>query len=405
MDNRALDNWIEAFLAYTASLPSPEIYRRWTALGIVAGALERRVWTRVSGSFLYPNCFVLLVGPPGVGKSMSVREAHAFWSKTGLFNVAPSGMTKAAFLDQLGEKPKFFEHDGVTQLYNGMLIAAPEFSTLLPENDTRFLGAMNDTYDCNSVIEDRIRTGGKLHIDRPVVTMIAGTQPQYLGQVLPESAYGQGFPSRLVLVYAGRRVVIDIFKAAMRPVDLHANLVADLITIGKLAGEFEWEKAAEAAVEDWNRHAERDAPTHPRLLNYNVRRVIHAVKLSMATSAARSNELVVTLSDFESTKSLLLAAEALMPEIFKEMATSQDANEITEMHEFMFSYCRAQDVDAVPEHKLIQFMSQRVPVNRIDYFIEALAGTGMMEITGLNLKGRRMFKPKQISLYAIKPTK
>ena len=397
--SRKLDDWITSFMEYTEVIPSPEIYRRWTAHNIIAGALERRAWTRVSGQLLYPNMLTLLVGPPGVGKTMAVKEAQALWSATGLFNLAPSGMTKAAFVDQLGVKGRTFEYDGKTQFYNPMLVAATEFGTLLPDYDTKFLNVVNDIYDCLPFFEDMTRGGGLIHIDRPHVNMISGTQPQYLGDILPESAYGMGFMTRLIMVYAGERIVLDMFKMAERSEELRINLTGDLITIGKLAGEFDWVKEAEALVEDWNRNVDDDSPTHPKLQNYNTRRIIHALKLAMVMSISRSNDFIVSFEDIKRSREMLVEAEELMPEIFKEMSTSQDGSEIKEIHMYLFSYCDKYKVELVPEHKLIHFMAQRVAVNKIKYFIDTMEASGLMKVDGLNIAGQRKFRPLRTSLH------
>ena len=399
MPTRTLSNWAETFLEYTLVVPSPEIYRRWTAYNILAGALERRAWTRISGSQLYPNMITLLVGPPGVGKTMAIKEAAALWAATGLFNLAPSGMTKAAFVDQLGVKMRTFEHEGLTQMYNPMLIAATEFGTLLPDYDTRFLNVVNDVYDCLPFFEDMTRGGGTIHHDKPHVNIITGTQPQYLGDLLPDAAYGMGFMSRVVMIYAGERVVIDMFKSANRVEVVKKELISDLAIIGRLNGEFKWEKEAEDFVEEWNRNIAEDAPVHAKLQNYNTRRIIHGVKLAMAMSISHSSDMIVTLEDIKSARTMLVEAEDLMPEIFKEMVSSSDGKDLEEMHMFLFGYCRNFDVELVPEHKLMHFISRRVSVPKVKYFVDTMLTSGMMKVDGLNIAGQRKFRPLRVSLY------
>lgn len=387
-------------MEYTSTLQSPEIFRHWAALSTIAGALERRVWTRMAGSLLYPNTIVLFVASPGIGKSMAINEVYDFWNKTGLFNVAPTGLTKAAFIDQLASKFKHFNHNGFDRGYNAMLLAAPEFGTLLPEYDSRFLNVINDVYDCReSPFEDRTRKDGLITIDRVHVSIIAGTQPKYLGGILPEAAYGMGFTARTLMIYAGEGVVVDLFKAAHRDEELGKELRKDMQQIGGLVGEFEWEDGAKAHVEEWNRDKNKDAPTHPKLIDYNPRRIIHTAKIAMSIAVSRGNDLFVTLSDFKEAREILLHAESLMPEIFKEMTISQDANEIEEIHRFMFSFCQNSGVDGVPEHDLMQHLAQKVPVNKIDFFMKTLENSGMIKCEGLNLPGKRTYRPMPKSVF------
>ena len=391
--SRRLNDWSEAFLKYTEIIPSPEIFRLWTSYTTISGALERRVWTSLSGKRLYPNLLTLLVAPPGVGKGMAIQETTELWGAINTLNLAPAGMTKAAFVDQLGIKQRTFEYKGVFESYNPMLIAAPEFGTLVPDYDRAFLNVMNDVYDCGQFFEDMTRGGGRIHHDRPHLCLLAGTQPQYLGDLLPDAAYGMGFMSRIIMIYAGKRVIVDMFGRTEKSPELKKDLITDLKEISKLVGQFEWEKSAEDFVEDWNRNSEADAPKHGKLQNYNPRRIQHGIKLAMTVAASRNNDLYILLEDIEKARSMLLFAERLMPEIFKEMSVSQDAKELEEMHIYLFTYCDKFKVETVPEHKLMHFISKRSAVNKITYFIDTLIAAGQMRVVGINAPGMRKFKP------------
>jgi len=395
-ETRALDDWAESFMEYTSMIPSPVIFRRWAAYSAIAGVLERRVWTNMAGKPLHPNTLVLLVANPGIGKTMAIDEVYELWAKVGGLNVAPSGLTKAAFLDQLACKTKTYVYDGALCYYNAMLLAVSEFGNLLPEYDGRFLNVIQDVYDCHSYpYEDRTRQKGLMTIDRAHVTMIAGTQPKYIGRILPDVAFGMGFTARLIMVYAGKGILVKLFgKRKKRDVTLLKKLRSDLKQMSKLVGEFGWETDAEEFLDDWNENKHKDAPKHPKLLDYNPRRAMHVAKIAMSFSISRSNELAIILSDVVNAKKLLLEAEDLMPEIFKEMTVSQDASEIEEIHMFMFAYCTRKEVETVPEHDLLHYMAKKVPVNRIDYFLKTMQAAGMIEMVGLNVPGKRKYKPK-----------
>jgi len=144
--SRILDDWAESFVKYTSAIISPEIFRRWAAYSTIAGALERRVWTSIAGQVLYPNTIVLLVSPPGIGKSNAIKEVQYFWVKTGVFNVAPNGMTKAAFIDQLLAMVRSFNYNGFEFMTHPLLMGITEFGTLLPQYDREFLNVLNQIY-------------------------------------------------------------------------------------------------------------------------------------------------------------------------------------------------------------------------------------------------------------------
>jgi len=381
---------------YTSAIPSPVIFRKWAAIAAIAGALERRCWTESAGRLLYPNMIILLVAKPGIGKGMAITEVQDIWKKTGKFNVAPNGMTKAAFVDNLSKKPNNFQDKtGMTYMYNALLLATPEFGTLLPEYDHQFLNVINDVYDCNNIFDDATRGGGTIRVDRPHIFILSGTQPSYLGNILPETAYGMGFTSRIIMIYHGKKVKVRLFgKKTKKNIELQKKLLHDLKLISGLNGEFEWETEAEDYMEEFNADCELDEPKHPKLEGgYNARRVQHVMKITMAECIANGNEMVVKIDHARDAHTLLLEAENIMPEIFKEMIVSSDKKDIDEIHQFMFSYCRNLKVKAVPEHKLTQFMMKRIPVNKIQYFMEYMDRAQLIKMTSLNVIGKRKYEP------------
>ena len=123
------------------------------------------------------------------------------------------------------------------------------------------------------------------------------------------------------------------------------------------------------------------------------------MKLAMAASVARDNEMLVRGEDFAKVSTLLLDAEVVMPEIFKEMHVSKDKKDIEALKIFLFSYCKTFHVGEVPEHKLVQYMTERIPVNRVDFFIDAMLTAQHMKAVGMNVTGHRRFVPIHTTLH------
>src|SRR5262250_1306956 len=118
-------DWIELFLDYTKNIPSPEIFRRWAGIACIAGALERRVWISVSGKFIYPNLYTMLVSNPGIGKSQAIEHTAEFWHRTPGLHSAPHDVTKAALIDELKEATtKRILNETSLVEYNSLLVAA-----------------------------------------------------------------------------------------------------------------------------------------------------------------------------------------------------------------------------------------------------------------------------------------
>ena len=144
---RLLESWIDGFLTYTEGKPSPRILRLWAGIATVAGALERRCWTFSGRALLYPNMYILLVAPPGVGKSQAISETFNFWNALGSLNIAHSSLTKAALIDQLATKTNNIEVTGhlgkEMYIYHALCAAISELGVMLPKHDLEFLNTLN----------------------------------------------------------------------------------------------------------------------------------------------------------------------------------------------------------------------------------------------------------------------
>jgi len=135
---------IDQFMKLTEGMPIPELFRKWSAIAMVAGVLERRVWVDVGVNPIHPNLFILLLAHPGTGKSIPIDIVRRIWRAAGKdqLYVAPDSITKASFMDQLARAVRTMEIDGKTVQYHCLLVASPEFGNFMPDHDTEFVRKM-----------------------------------------------------------------------------------------------------------------------------------------------------------------------------------------------------------------------------------------------------------------------
>ena len=100
-NERRQENWIDSFIRFTEILHSPKIFRHWTALSLISMVMERKVWARTKGANLYPNLYVILTAPPGIGKSFVLSLAERMLRAVPHIHVAPSSLTTASMIDTL----------------------------------------------------------------------------------------------------------------------------------------------------------------------------------------------------------------------------------------------------------------------------------------------------------------
>src|SRR6476646_4910021 len=98
---RRLPNWISSFIRLTSNLETPDIFRKWAGISIISSVLERKVWSKSKGSQLFPNLYIVLVSPPGIGKSQIISRAENIIRQVPDIFVAPSSVTSASLVDTM----------------------------------------------------------------------------------------------------------------------------------------------------------------------------------------------------------------------------------------------------------------------------------------------------------------
>lgn len=389
---RKLKSWLTGFISYTQHMGVPLLWRKWAALTTVSGALERRCVLRTAKGALAPNMFVLLVSPPGVGKSVIINEVFSFWQKVPDLRLAPSSTTRAGLIDFMVDARKVDVGGEVPVVYHSVLCASPEFGNLVPQYDNAWLNILNDLYDCGTLFSDVTRKYGEIRIEHPHLCIIAGTQPKYLDNLLPDAAFGMGFTSRLLMVYSPGGSYTSLFSNVQKPAQVHDYLVEDLKVVGKMKGEF---YLTPEAIELWEALARdnfKPVPEHSKLQHYVSRRPAHLLKTMMCLSAAERDDFRITEDHLEAAVRLLHETETAMTQIFSEMVSKgyADANEETLAH--VRETFRLNGGKALQETALIRFLVGKVPNNQIKQTIDLLTQSGQLKLHVLN-GGIRAYSP------------
>lgn len=375
MFNGEWSDFVSDFMALTEGVPSPEIFRRWSAIAAVAGALERRVWVRTGQKTAFANLYTLLVAPPAVGKFV-IEEVRQLWtetlepdSKLTAFKVAPDNMTKASLMDTLAKaKAIRLIPAGPALTYHSLLIAAEEFQVLLPVFDQEYIGALNSIYNNKTRHEEARRHGParELVIDFPQLNILGGAQPSYFVSTFPEEAWTTGFARRIIMVYAGDAPFQELFYDPVIELGLRKQILAKLAHFSQLYGAMLWTPPAAEAIGAWHKKGGPPAPTHSKLVHYNRARSLHATKLAMISAISRTGSLIIDTIDVSRAISWLVEAEKLMPDIFREMIGKSDSQVIEEMHYFVQATWARQKQKPVLGADIMRFLLTRVPSDKAE---------------------------------------
>ncbi len=385
LSNGIWSDLIVDFLSLTESTVSPDLFRKWAAISLVAGALERRVWARVDKFWTYPNLYILLVAPPGVGKQI-VEDVQDLWrettepgtSTTLAFHVGQNSLTKASLVDVLAEaKRSFLPPAGRIVTYHSLLIAAEEFGVLLPSYDQEFIAKINYIFNNPQHYSERRRTGTvrKLDIELPQLNLLAGASPSYFVGTFPEVAWSTGLARRIIMIYSSEAPFKELWQSTPDTDELRESILQKLSLLAGLYGQVSWTTEAADEIGLWHRSGGgkggQPVPTHSKLEHYARSRTMHAIKLAIISAVARTCHLVVEAIDVRRAIAWLLEAEALMPDIFRAMVGKSDVQIIEELYYFVqaqFARSRSQPVSG---ETVRRFLTSRIPHDKIESLLAA----------------------------------
>lgn len=380
-------DWIECFMEYTSSLPTPEIFRLWAGITAISGALDRRIWADLGPAPVFPNLYTMLVGVPGTGKSQACAPVRTLWTMCRELHVAPDNVTKAALIDSLHKNSRFFLNDsvpgGMLEIHS-VLVAAPELGVLMSKHDLEFISVLNHIFDSPPIYSEERRSmeGRQPEITNPQLTILSGAQPDFLGSILPEEAWGMGFCSRLLLIYAAVPPKIKLFSKTSKPdPQLLKQLSYEMDGMANLYGEMSWTEEAQNAVAVWYDEGLIPVPTHSKLLHYSTRRLLLLTKLITIASISRKRDKIILAEDVERAKNWMLDAEKVMPDVFRAMLAKNDSELLQELHRYIWRLWAS----ALPEQRkpvaiteVYTFLKDRAPSERIDRLVDIAEKSGLL---------------------------
>lgn len=375
-------DFVGDFMEYTAFALSTEIHRKWTAISLVAGALERRVWAKAGDRITYPNLYVLLVAPPGVGKQI-IDDAKQLWLDTdGKLHVAPDSVTRASLIDELANSPSTrIQPDRKVFLYHSLIVPAEEFEVLLPHYDSDFISRLNRIWN-NPAEHRETRRYGKppeIKIMNPQLNILAGVQPAYFSAHFQEEAWHTGLIRRIIMVYSAEGPLKDPFQETPNREALRKKLLSRLGLMTKLYGQARWGSYAAACLTKWHMEDKgAPLPTHTKLQFYNSSRTQFVIKLALISAISRTSQLVIEEVDVHRAMEWLFEAEVLMPDIFRQMAGKSDFQVMEECAGFVQNLWNRNRQRPVQTSSVINFLAHRVTSERVLKVLEVMETSGMI---------------------------
>lgn len=395
--SRAFPDFLKAYEEYAADGHTPSQFNTWSALSIIAGALERRVWLPWNDTYsFYPNIYVMLISRPGVGKSTGLTKAVELLEqmnrKTSTLNIMPQQVTEAKFLEMMGNGRSFLDTSSGKEIIvyqNAGYYYASEASNSLRNLFGDFISALTIFYDCpTSFAKATIKGGKPINLKNVCMNIIAGSTFDYLGKLVSDENIQGGFASRLIYVQHNDIVVrepkwpnMDNPEHKRQRDEYRLALMDDLIEINRMTGPFKGTPEFGKAWETWFPKFERyrQSLKSEKLQSVISRTNTNVLKLSMLISAAESNDRLLKIHHWERAVELIEGVNAQIPGIFIESRANQAPGKCGNgLANFIIRHVMKHNSSATVENTKHAAVNAGHNAMATAHTVEALLGAGML---------------------------
>jgi hypothetical protein len=324
--SRHFPNFVDAYVRYTQNQETSEKIHRWTALSIIAAALERKVCLNRGYYTLFPNLYVFIVGASGiVRKSTSTGIGVDLLRHLERFNIMSERLTARSLIDQLERSGTKFTRDGRDERQSAVFAYASELKVFLGEVFGSISDLLTTFFDCVPNDSSKPWTyenkgDGQINVYGPCLNILGASTPTWLIQCIPPTEMEGGFSSRAIFVVETdppRKFVawpeVDRELASLRP-----KLIDDLRRIHALVGTYRVSAEARAWFSAWYETHQRKLlrQNDSRFSGYFGRKGDTILKVAMSVAASQSDELVLREEHVSEAAALLDALEASMFDAF-----------------------------------------------------------------------------------------
>ncbi len=384
MAQRKLKDWLRTFVEFASIGEAPLKFYYWTGVSTIAGALRRRVWIDQKNFQWTPNCYIILVAPPGiVSKSTTANIGINLLRQVSGITFGPDVVTWQKLVEDLAaSKELVYWAEKETYLpMSCVTLSSSEFGTLLDPNNREMVDVLVQLWDGQiGGFSKATKTCGSDDIENPWVNIIACTTPSWIATNFPESMIGGGFTSRCIFVYAEKKRQLIAYPADTVPPGYDGQreaLLHDLELISTMIGEYTFSREAKAFGLDWyQKHwAEKHENLSPEQFGgYIARKQTHIHKLAMIIQASRSDELRLELDALQMAVAMVDALEAEMPRVFSRIGQNPLTKGMSDLVEIVAA------LGAITKIELFRKMSRMITWADFQKVIESAAAAQFIHL-------------------------
>jgi energy-coupling factor transporter ATP-binding protein EcfA2 len=388
-------SWHESFFdCVNPHTDAPTNFITWSALSLISAALKNNVYFEIGTYTLYPNMFVVLVAPPGVGKGTAMNLVEMINDEKKprkIVNTINDRATAEAMIETIAtgwiKPPAIVGGQFILgQPDHSCLIFSTELRTLLSAS-TWMLEFLEEAWS-KKTFDYQTKNKGNLYIDNMCCSLLAASVPDFLRNVNREAnmVITGGFSSRCLFIYAEQPSkdlpFPEPLKKVARSKAIYDNLVVDLAAISQLRGEFRIEPDAKLMFTQFlvQNRIDADKDDSEAISNFRARVKAHAIKLGMAFSASRGDDLAISKYDMHNALEECRRVIENLRKLFRGAGDSMDASSTARVQAFIEKH------GAVTEKDILKALYRHITETDLKRILLILTTIGFCELKEISKK-------------------
>jgi len=377
--------WIESFLDYTKEMEAPREWILWSGISALSSSLKRNCYIWYRGIKFFPNQYVILVGPPGIGKGESINAAYRLSYAAKTVNYIKDWHTPQEILEELADgfqniniKIGQVVTSNVIQDHTCCIIA-PELAVFLQNYDN--LHSLLCAWWDQNKFDYKTKNKGKHVIEDMSVGLIGGCVPDYIRSLSKDrlAPITGGFTARTIFVYAVEKFQLNnnSFGAPIQQQSkLKDALINDLKHISQLQGELTIDTEGEKYWQQkYKEHNTRGSIDSDASANFKSRISSHIIKTAITISLSESDNLIITRDHLERAVGYIEEIRDKVDIVFRSVGESPIAVIQNKVLEFVEQH------GMVSHKNLRKFIYRDATDDQLEQVLKVLKGVDLIKET------------------------
>lgn len=299
-------DWLEEVHEVSKDAESPRSFITWAAIVAAGSVVRKQVYIQKGNIYrLYPNLFVLIVGPSGVRKSFPIDLAKRLASIVNSTRVISGRNSIQAVINTLH---KAYTLDRTLPLTDasGLLISG-EFSNFIIA-DLSALTILTELFDTYFVEQwkNTLKHSNQETLNDVCLSLFGATNDDHFRDRILDKDIKGGFMARTLCVYENQMSQVNDLLDDTDALGIDwEKLAGRLVEIATLEGKMRFTDAAKAIYKHWyNIFAREQQPWDRTGISRRIHD--HVLKVAMILSMIRRDDLVIDIEEMEAAFSLCL---------------------------------------------------------------------------------------------------